>query len=155
MKIIIWEQAFIILLSTVGVLKGSMVFWIFFTTFHILSCFLLSVNIYYMGRWKLNRGIFRRIWLICVNDCRQKKKVSAYISLHLEVNIAKLRSNVELAFIVDGFSHCRALFGGHWRALKPLYIDRMVLLLVRKIISKHESQILYLFFVNRTDYECC
>lgn len=85
--------AFIILISTIGVLKGSLIFWIFFTSLHIISCLVLSVNIYYMGRWKLNAGIFKRMWLIGYNDIR-------------------------------------SLCGGHWYALKPLYVDRMILLLV-------------------------
>ena len=64
---------------------------------------MLSINIYYMGRWKLNAGIFKRLWLVCYNDIR-------------------------------------AFCGGHWYALKPLYVDRMVLLLVRL------AYILYFYF---------
>ena len=80
-------------MSTIGVLNGSLWFWIFFTSLHIISCLVLSINIYYRGRWRLNAGIFKRMWLVCYNDTK-------------------------------------ALVGGHWCALKPLYVDRMILLLV-------------------------
>ena len=45
-----------------------------------------------MGRWRVNPGIFKRIWLIWLNDFK-------------------------------------ALLSGQWRALKPLYVDRFILLL--------------------------
>ena len=87
--------AFIIFIGVIGVLYGSnnQYFWIFFTALHVLSCLALSFQVYYMGRFRLNLGIFKRFWLICYNDVR-------------------------------------AIYGGHWYGLKPLYPDRMILLLV-------------------------
>ena len=46
-----------------------------------------------MGRWKLNAGIFKRIWHVWVNDLR-------------------------------------AVVGGNWRGLKPMYVDRFSLLVI-------------------------
>ena len=51
-----------------------------------------------MGRWRLNAGIFKRIFLVCRND--------AY-----------------------------SLFSGNWRALRPMYPDRMFLLVVMNAAS--------------------
>jgi hypothetical protein len=57
-----------ILLGMIGILEGNLYFWIFFTVIYLLSCFYLSVQIYYMGCWKLNRGLLIRVWRICVYD---------------------------------------------------------------------------------------
>ncbi len=51
-----------------------------------------------MGRWRVNGGIFKRIWLLCYNDIR-------------------------------------AAVGGHWRGLKPMYMDRMILLVVLNAVN--------------------
>ena len=51
-----------------------------------------------MGRWRLDAGIFKRIFLVCRND--------AY-----------------------------SLFSGNWRALRPMYPDRMFLLVVMNAVS--------------------
>ena len=62
--------AFIIFISVVGVKYGSgnQYFWIFFTTLHLLTCMFLSLQIYYMGRFRLDMGIFKRCWLTLKND---------------------------------------------------------------------------------------
>lgn len=52
--------ALIILIGLVGVLNGSNYFWIIFTIMHLLICLYLTVQIYYMGRWRF-RGFFSRI----------------------------------------------------------------------------------------------
>ena len=49
-----------------------------------------------MGRWRVNTGIFKRIWNVCVNDIK-------------------------------------AVWGGNWRGLKPLYVDRFFLLVILNI----------------------
>ena len=81
-----------------GVVNGSITFWICFTGIYILSCIFLSIQIYYMGRWKLDRGLPWRIWLMTVHDMR---------------------------------SCC----SGAWRAAKPMYPDRMILMLIFNIIN--------------------
>ncbi|RZC36405.1 Sid-1-related C [Asbolus verrucosus] len=62
--------AIAILLGMIGILEGNLYFWIFFTIIHILSCFYLSVQIYYMGCWNLDRGLVRRVWQTWVYDFR-------------------------------------------------------------------------------------
>lgn len=60
--------AFVVLLGVISVFQDSLGFRIVFAGIHLLACLALSTQIYYMGRWKLNFGIFKRIYLVCWND---------------------------------------------------------------------------------------
>ncbi|CAL8343215.1 unnamed protein product [Arctogadus glacialis] len=61
----------VIFFSVLGVVfgKGNMVFWIVFSVIHILATLLLSIQLYYMGRWRLDSGIMRRIVNVLYTDC--------------------------------------------------------------------------------------
>uniref|UniRef100_A0A8C7E289 SID1 transmembrane family member 2 n=1 Tax=Naja naja TaxID=35670 RepID=A0A8C7E289_NAJNA len=63
--------AVIIFFSVVGVVfgKGNTAFWIVFSVIHILATLLLSTQLYYMGRWKLDSGTWRRIFHVLYTDC--------------------------------------------------------------------------------------
>ncbi|CAL7951792.1 unnamed protein product [Xylocopa violacea] len=61
--------ALIIFIGLMGVLNGSIYFWIIFTIAHLLICLLLTCQIYYMGRWKW-RGFLTRMIQTCKNDAR-------------------------------------------------------------------------------------
>ncbi|XP_068219053.1 SID1 transmembrane family member 1-like [Palaemon carinicauda] len=52
--------AFAVLLGVIGVVAGTVYFWIIFGFIHVISCLLLSGHIYYMGRWKCDLSVFRR-----------------------------------------------------------------------------------------------
>ena len=56
--------ALVIFLGLVGVLKGTMLYWILFTLIHLITCLILSAQIYYMGRFKFDGGIFRRVLMV-------------------------------------------------------------------------------------------
>lgn len=56
--------ALVIFLGTVGVLDGSVTFWILFTILHMIVCLFLTAQIYYMGRWRFDRGTCRRIIMV-------------------------------------------------------------------------------------------
>ncbi|XP_028930607.1 SID1 transmembrane family member 2 isoform X3 [Ornithorhynchus anatinus] len=86
--------AIVIFFSVLGVVfgKGNTAFWIVFSVIHITATLLLSTQLYYMGRWKLDSGIFRRILYVLYTDC---------------------------------FRQCSG----------PLYVDRMVLLVMGNIIN--------------------
>ncbi|XP_076277521.1 SID1 transmembrane family member 1 [Lasioglossum baleicum] len=60
--------AFVIFIGLVGVLNGSTLFWIIFTIAHLSICLFLTIQIYYMGRWRWYgfRGVVMRI----VQNCR-------------------------------------------------------------------------------------
>jgi len=60
--------AFVIFVGVLGVVNGSFSFWIIFTFLYIIVCFVVSLQIYYMGRWKLDWGIPKRLWLGLVHD---------------------------------------------------------------------------------------
>ncbi len=90
--------AFVIFIASIGVLHGNVYFWAFFSIVHVSSCLILSAQIYYVGRFRLNAGLSRRAWLILVNDVR-------------------------------------ALISRQWIALKPLYPDRFVLLLLLNAVN--------------------
>ncbi|KAK0071435.1 hypothetical protein PV326_001250, partial [Microctonus aethiopoides] len=56
--------ALTIFLGMVGVLNGSYTFWVMFTVTHLIVCLALSGQIYYMGRYKFDRHIIRRIIMV-------------------------------------------------------------------------------------------
>lgn len=62
--------AFIIFIGLMGVLNGSLLFWILFTITHLVVCLFLTLQIYYMGRWKFNRSCFRRMVLTFKHDAQ-------------------------------------------------------------------------------------
>ncbi|XP_064650536.1 SID1 transmembrane family member 1-like isoform X3 [Lineus longissimus] len=47
----------------------TMAFWVIFFFVHILTTIGVSAKIYYMGRWKLDMGLVKRIYLMCKTDC--------------------------------------------------------------------------------------
>ena len=51
--------AFVIFIGVLGVVNGGIMFWVAFTGLYVLSCFILSIQIYYMGRWKVDSGLPR------------------------------------------------------------------------------------------------
>ncbi|XP_022061495.1 SID1 transmembrane family member 2 [Acanthochromis polyacanthus] len=73
--------AAVIFFSVLGVVfgKGNLVFWIVFSVIHILATLLLSTQLYYMGRWRLNAGILRRMIHIIYTDCIRQCSGPMYI----------------------------------------------------------------------------
>ncbi|XP_041090877.1 SID1 transmembrane family member 2 isoform X2 [Polyodon spathula] len=73
--------AVVIFFSVLGVVfgKGNSVFWIVFSVIHILATLLLSTQLYYMGRWKLDSGILRRILYVVYTDCIRQCSGPMYI----------------------------------------------------------------------------
>uniref|UniRef100_A0A8C8GMP1 SID1 transmembrane family member 2 n=1 Tax=Oncorhynchus tshawytscha TaxID=74940 RepID=A0A8C8GMP1_ONCTS len=73
--------AAVIFFSVLGVVfgKGNMVFWIIFSVLHILATMLLSTQLYYMGRWRLDSGILRRIVYVIYTDCIRQCSGPMYI----------------------------------------------------------------------------
>uniref|UniRef100_A0A665TVS7 SID1 transmembrane family, member 2 n=1 Tax=Echeneis naucrates TaxID=173247 RepID=A0A665TVS7_ECHNA len=66
--------AAVIFFSVLGVVfgKGNTVFWIIFSVIHILATLLLSTQLYYMGRWRLDSGVLRRmVYIIYTDSIRQ------------------------------------------------------------------------------------
>ena len=90
--------AFVIFVGVIGVVNGSLTFWIIFTILYIITALLISVQLYYMGRWKIDLGLPKRLWLSFYHDVL-------------------------------------SLTAGDWRALKPMYPERVILLLLFNIFN--------------------
>ncbi|XP_077163231.1 SID1 transmembrane family member 2 isoform X2 [Paroedura picta] len=73
--------AVVIFFSVVGVVfgKGNTAFWIVFSIIHIVSTLLLSTQLYYMGRWRLDSGILRRILHVVYTDCIRQCSGPLYV----------------------------------------------------------------------------
>ncbi|XP_061072953.1 SID1 transmembrane family member 2 isoform X2 [Conger conger] len=73
--------AAVIFFSVLGVVfgKGNTVFWIVFSIIHILATMLLSTQLYYMGRWRLDSGILRRVLHVIYTDCIRQCSGPMYI----------------------------------------------------------------------------
>lgn len=73
--------AAVIFFSVLGVVfgRGNMVFWIVFSVIHILATMLLSTQLYYMGRWRLDSGILRRVVYVIYTDCIRQCSGPMYI----------------------------------------------------------------------------
>uniref|UniRef100_A0A3Q3BIE0 SID1 transmembrane family, member 2 n=1 Tax=Kryptolebias marmoratus TaxID=37003 RepID=A0A3Q3BIE0_KRYMA len=73
--------AAVIFFSVLGVVfgKGNMAFWIVFSVIHILATLLLSTQLYYMGRWRLDTGVLRRIVYVIYTDCIRQCSGPMYI----------------------------------------------------------------------------
>ncbi|XP_068563108.1 SID1 transmembrane family member 2 isoform X3 [Cebidichthys violaceus] len=71
----------VIFFSVLGVVfgKGNTVFWIIFSVIHILATMLLSTQLYYMGRWRLDSGILRRMVYVIYTDCIRQCSGPMYI----------------------------------------------------------------------------
>jgi len=59
--------------------KGNTAFWIVFSVIHIIATLLLSTQLYYMGRWKLDSGICRRILHVLYTDCIRQCSGPLYV----------------------------------------------------------------------------
>uniref|UniRef100_A0A8C4PJ57 SID1 transmembrane family member 2 n=1 Tax=Equus asinus asinus TaxID=83772 RepID=A0A8C4PJ57_EQUAS len=73
--------AIVIFFSVLGVVfgKGNTAFWIVFSIIHITATLLLSTQLYYMGRWKLDSGICRRIFHVLYTDCIRQCSGPLYV----------------------------------------------------------------------------
>ncbi|XP_064326794.1 SID1 transmembrane family member 2 isoform X2 [Phalacrocorax carbo] len=73
--------ALVIFFSVIGVVfgKGNTAFWIVFSIIHIVATLLLSTQLYYMGRWKLDSGILRRILHVLYTDCVRQCSGPMYV----------------------------------------------------------------------------
>ncbi|XP_042241668.1 SID1 transmembrane family member 1-like [Homarus americanus] len=64
-----------VLLGVIGVLAGTLVFLIIFGLIHVISCLLLSCHVYYMGRWKCDLGLFKRMKTWCLSELSDWRQI--------------------------------------------------------------------------------
>ncbi|XP_062571062.1 SID1 transmembrane family member 2-like [Saccostrea cucullata] len=67
-------MAFVIFIAVIGVIYGTNIFWIFFACVYMLFYLVLSVQIYFIGRWRVDKGIFRRVYMVCRYDMLRCKR---------------------------------------------------------------------------------
>lgn len=68
-----------ILLGMVGIFEPSVYFWVGFTLLHIIVCFYLTAQIYYMGCCKIDRDIFRRATMYYLTQFRTEGPVKMFV----------------------------------------------------------------------------
>ncbi|XP_048773289.1 SID1 transmembrane family member 1-like [Ostrea edulis] len=67
-------MAFVIFIAVIGVIYGTSIFWILFACVYMFFYLVLSVHIYFMGRWKIDRGICRRLFVAVRYDLLRCRK---------------------------------------------------------------------------------
>ncbi|KAK6174037.1 hypothetical protein SNE40_017386 [Patella caerulea] len=63
------SMAFVIFIAVIGVAYANSIFWILYALVHMLVSLILSAQIYFMGMWKVDCGVFKRLWWLFRNDC--------------------------------------------------------------------------------------
>ncbi|XP_053852855.1 SID1 transmembrane family member 2 isoform X2 [Vidua macroura] len=112
--------ALVIFFSVVGVVfgKGNTAFWIVFSVIHIVATLLLSTQLYYMGRWKLGEG----------GAPRARWEGTMWwppgVTSPLPTDSGILRRILHVLY-TDCVRQCSG----------PMYVDRMVLLVMGNIIN--------------------
>ncbi|XP_077644166.1 SID1 transmembrane family member 2 isoform X2 [Lonchura striata] len=111
--------ALVIFFSVVGVVfgKGNTAFWIVFSVIHIVATLLLSTQLYYMGRWKLGEGG-------TISEAGGDNVVAPPCHSPVPTDSGILRRILHVLY-TDCVRQCSG----------PMYVDRMVLLVMGNIIN--------------------
>ncbi|KAL5015612.1 hypothetical protein ScPMuIL_007305 [Solemya velum] len=83
-------MAFVIFIAVIGVVYRSSSFWIVFALVDMLCTVLLSIQIYYNGRWKLDIHIFKKMWWFIKSDimhCARPMYMDRLILLYVGIII--------------------------------------------------------------------
>ncbi|KAF1511860.1 SID1 transmembrane family member 2, partial [Eudyptes sclateri] len=112
--------ALVIFFSVVGVVfgKGNTAFWIVFSVIHIVATLLLSTQLYYMGRWKLGKVGDTAGWV------GGSAAAPPGVTSPLSADSGILRRILHVLY-TDCVRQCSG----------PMYVDRMVLLVMGNIIN--------------------
>ncbi|BFZ13846.1 hypothetical protein BsWGS_16884 [Bradybaena similaris] len=65
-----FSMALIIFIAVLGVVYGVSILWIFYALIHMLMTLIVTAQVYYMGRWSVDRYIFKRLFLVLISDCK-------------------------------------------------------------------------------------
>ncbi|KAH9507595.1 SID1 transmembrane member 1 [Bulinus truncatus] len=66
-----FSMAVIIFIAVIGVVYGTNIFWIFYALIHMLVTLVLTAQVYYMGRWSIDRHLIKRLWRLMVTEGRR------------------------------------------------------------------------------------
>uniref|UniRef100_A0A8C3TXN6 SID1 transmembrane family member 1 n=1 Tax=Catharus ustulatus TaxID=91951 RepID=A0A8C3TXN6_CATUS len=124
--------AVVISLAVLGVVfgKNDMWFWVIFSMIHVLASLALSTQIYYMGRFKIDMGIFRRAVMVLYTDCIQQCSRPMYMDRMVLLIVGNL---VNWSFAVFGLVYRPRDFASY---ILGIFICNLLLYLAFYIIMK-------------------
>uniref|UniRef100_A0A8C0HI57 SID1 transmembrane family member 1 n=1 Tax=Buteo japonicus TaxID=224669 RepID=A0A8C0HI57_9AVES len=127
--------AVVICLAVLGVVfgKNDMWFWIIFSMIHVLASLALSTQIYYMGRFKIDLGIFRRAAMVLYTDCIQQCSRPMYMDRMVLLIVGNL---VNWSFAIFGLLYRPRDFASY---ILGIFICNLLLYLAFYIIMKLRS----------------
>ncbi|XP_039698960.1 SID1 transmembrane family member 1 isoform X1 [Pteropus medius] len=127
--------ALVITLTVLGVVfgKNDVWFWVIFSAIHILASLALSTQIYYMGRFKIDLGIFRRAAMVVYTDCIQQCSRPLYMDRMVLLIVGNL---VNWSFALFGLIYRPRDFASY---MLGIFICNLLLYLAFYIIMKLRS----------------
>ncbi|KAM4888673.1 SID1 transmembrane family member 1 isoform 3-T3 [Thomomys bottae] len=127
--------AVVITLTVLGVVfgKNDVWFWVIFSAIHILASLALSSQIYYMGRFKIDLGIFRRAAMVFYTDCVQQCSRPLYMDRMVLLVVGNL---VNWSFALFGLIYRPRDFASY---MLSIFICNLLLYLAFYIIMKLRS----------------
>uniref|UniRef100_A0A8C6ZB75 SID1 transmembrane family member 1 n=1 Tax=Nothoprocta perdicaria TaxID=30464 RepID=A0A8C6ZB75_NOTPE len=127
--------AVVICLAVLGVVfgKNDMWFWDIFSMIHVLASLALSTHIYYMGRFKIDLGIFRRAVMVLYTDCIQQCSRPMYMDRMVLLIVGNL---VNWSFAIFGLVYRPRDFASY---ILGIFICNLLLYLAFYIIMKLRS----------------
>uniref|UniRef100_A0A8C0EYP8 SID1 transmembrane family member 1 n=1 Tax=Bubo bubo TaxID=30461 RepID=A0A8C0EYP8_BUBBB len=127
--------AVVICLAVLGVVfgKNDMWFWVIFSMIHVLASLALSTQIYYMGRFKIDLGIFRRAAMVLYTDCIQQCSRPMYMDRMVLLIVGNL---VNWSFAIFGLVYRPRDFASY---ILGIFICNLLLYLAFYIIMKLRS----------------
>ncbi|KAJ7402658.1 SID1 transmembrane family member 1 [Pitangus sulphuratus] len=127
--------AVVICLAVLGVVfgKNDMWFWVVFSIIHVLASLALSTQIYYMGRFKMDLGIFRRAVMVLYTDCIQQCSRPMYMDRMVLLIVGNL---VNWSFAIFGLVYRPRDFASY---ILGIFICNLLLYLAFYIIMKLRS----------------
>uniref|UniRef100_A0A8D2P108 SID1 transmembrane family member 1 n=1 Tax=Zosterops lateralis melanops TaxID=1220523 RepID=A0A8D2P108_ZOSLA len=127
--------AVVISLAVLGVVfgKNDMWFWVIFSMIHVLASLALSTQIYYMGRFKIDVGMFRRAVMVLYTDCIQQCSRPMYMDRMVLLIVGNL---VNWSFAIFGLVYRPRDFASY---ILGIFICNLLLYLAFYIIMKLRS----------------
>ncbi|XP_058411788.1 SID1 transmembrane family member 1 isoform X2 [Diceros bicornis minor] len=125
----------VITVTVLGVVfgKNEVWFWVIFSIIHILASLALSTQIYYMGRFKIDLGIFRRAAMVVYTDCCQQCSRPLYMDRMVLLVVGNL---VNGSFALFGLIYRPRDFASY---MLGIFICNLLLYLAFYIIMKLRS----------------
>ncbi|XP_044944335.1 SID1 transmembrane family member 1 isoform X4 [Mustela putorius furo] len=127
--------AAVITLTVLGVVfgKNDLWFWVIFSAIHILVSLALSTQIYYMGRFKIDLGIFRRAAMVFYTDFVHQCSRPLYMDRMVLLIVGNL---VNWSFALFGLVYRPRDFASY---MLGIFICNLLLYLAFYIIMKLRS----------------